>query len=72
MRAYIAARINCPTKNLYLIQNATDGINCLLKSMSWKNGDAILIPNLAYPCVRNTVNVLRERYNIEIVDVLIY
>lgn len=59
MRAYIAGRINCPTKNVYLIQNATDGINCLLKSLLWKNGDVILIPNTAYPCVRKTVEVLK-------------
>lgn len=59
MRAYVAGKINCPTKNVYLIQNATDGINCLLKSMLWKSGDAILIPNTAYPCVRKTVDVLK-------------
>lgn len=64
MRAYVATKIHCPTKNVYFVQNATDGINSLLKSLKWQTGDVILLPNIAYACVRKTVVVLQERYGI--------
>lgn len=68
-RNYIAQRINCKADNLFFVQNATDGINCVLKSFNWHEGDVVLIPNTAYSCVRKTVNSLRDRYNITIADV---
>ena len=70
-RTYIAARIKCKPDNLFFVQNATDGINCILKSFNWHEGDVVLIPNTAYSCVRKTVNTLRDRYNITILDVKI-
>jgi selenocysteine lyase/cysteine desulfurase len=69
MRVYVASKINCPQKNVYLVQNATDAINCLLKSMKWKEGDTILLPNTAYASIRKTVTVIQARYNVTIIDV---
>jgi selenocysteine lyase/cysteine desulfurase len=54
-REYLAKRINCKVQNLFLVQNATDAFNCLAKSMVWKAGETIAIPNTAYACVRKTV-----------------
>lgn len=68
-RAYIATRINCKPQNVFFIQNATDGINSILKSFTWKEDDTILIPNTAYACVRKTVVRLKDMYNINILDV---
>lgn len=70
MRSYIASKINCPTKNVFIVQNATDAINCIAKSLKWNQGDVILLPNIAYACVRKTINVLKERYGVTIVDVI--
>lgn len=69
MRAYIANKIHCPTKNVFIVQNATDGINCVAKSLKWTSDDAVLLPNIAYASIRKTINVLKERYGITIVDV---
>lgn len=68
-RSFIAHRINCRPENLFFVQNATDGINSILKSFNWHEGDVILIPNTAYSCVRKTVNSLRDRFNVTILDV---
>jgi selenocysteine lyase/cysteine desulfurase len=51
------------------VENATDGINCILKSFNWNEGDVVLIPNTAYACVRNTVVSLKDRYKITVLTV---
>ena len=53
-RQFVASLINCKTDNLFMVQNATDAYNCLVKSISWEEGDVIAIPNTAYACVRKT------------------
>jgi hypothetical protein len=52
-----------------MVQNATDAINCLLKSLKWKAGDVVCIPNTAYACVRQTCNWIRDYYGVEIFNV---
>lgn len=69
MRAFIANKINCPTKNVFIVQNATDGINCIAKSLKWTSDDAVLLPNIAYASIRKTITVIKERYGVTIVDV---
>lgn len=69
LRAYVASRINCRTQNVFFVENATDGINCVLKSQTWSEGDVVLIPNTAYACVRKTVNWLKDRFNITVLEV---
>ncbi len=54
-----------------MVQNSTDAFNGLMKSLKWKEGDVILLPNTSYNSVRNTVEWLRECYNIEILKVKI-
>jgi selenocysteine lyase/cysteine desulfurase len=70
MRSVVAKRINCKPGNVFLVQNATDAINCLVKSIKWNEGDCILLPSTAYSCVRKTCNVVRDRYGVNIVDVI--
>jgi selenocysteine lyase/cysteine desulfurase len=69
MRAYIATKINCSAKNVFIVQNATDAINCIAKSLKWSEGDIVLLPNIAYASIRKTITVLKERYGVIIVDV---
>jgi selenocysteine lyase/cysteine desulfurase len=33
---------------VFIVENATDGINSVLKSLTWSEGDVIVIPNTAY------------------------
>ena len=69
MRAYAASRINCPTKNVYFVMNATDAINSLAKSLTWKEGDIVLLPNTAYASIRKTFYALRDVFNITVLDI---
>jgi selenocysteine lyase/cysteine desulfurase len=69
MRAYVAAKLHCPTKNIYLVQNATDAMNCMVKSLKWAEGDIVLLPNTAYGSFRKTIAALKDRYNITVLDV---
>lgn len=59
MRSFIAARIHCPTKNVFIVQNATDAINCIAKSITWKAGEVILLPNIAYSSIKKTISVIQ-------------
>lgn len=52
-----------------MVQNATDAFNGLMKSIHWKQGDVILLPNTAYASIRKTCEWLRDYYGIEILDV---
>lgn len=65
----MANKVNCPLSNVYMVQNATDAINCLTKSLQWSAGDVVLLSNLAYASIRKTIYVLRDRYGITILEV---
>jgi selenocysteine lyase/cysteine desulfurase len=69
VRTFVAERINCKPQNVFLVENGTDGINCIMKSFNWKEGDVVLLPNTAYPCIRKTITSLKDRYNVTILDV---
>lgn len=69
MRTFIAGQINCSPKNVFIVQNATDGFNCVAKSLKWSAGDVILLPNIAYASIRKTCNVISDRYGVTIADV---
>ena len=58
-RAFVASHIKCQTKNVYMVTNATDAINCLAKSLTGEEGDVVLIPNTAYASIRKTFYWLR-------------
>lgn len=59
MRGFIAQKVNSPTKNIFIVQNATDAINCIAKSLRWSPGDVVLLPNIAYASIRKTIVVLQ-------------
>jgi len=52
-------------ENLVFIENATDGINCALKSIEFNGcNDAILTTNYTYPAILNTIDYISEfRFN---------
>ena len=67
----MADKVNCPVDNLFIVQNASDAINCVMKTLKWNFGDTILLPNTAYASVRNTCLVVKERYNLTLLIVLL-
>lgn len=54
-REIVAKRVQCKTNNIFIVQNATDAFNCLAKSLPWKGGETIALPNTAYASIRKTI-----------------
>lgn len=58
-------------RDLAFITNATQGVNTVLKSLSFKKGDEILITNHIYPACRNTVNFIAKKTGAHVVEAMI-
>ena len=47
-----------------MAQNATDAFNGLVKSIYWKEGDVVLLPNTAYTSIKKTLEWVRDYWKI--------
>lgn len=65
LRALLSKFVNCPPEDLVFIQNASDGVNAILRSMITKQ-EKILMFDIAYPMVHGTLAYLKEVFQIEI------
>ena len=65
--ALVAARTRLATflatspERLALVENATTGVNAVLRSIKWQAGDELVLSDHAYLAVRHTVHYLAER-----------
>lgn len=58
----VAAYLGARGEDLVFVDNATTGLNAVLRSLPFAKGDELLIPDLAYGAVINTVRyVAKER-----------
>lgn len=55
-----------PRGTLALVENATAGINAVLRSLRWRRGDVIVLAEQAYPAVRNLVDWLAARHELDV------
>ncbi len=62
LAAYLGARPG----SLAFVDNATAGVNAVLRSFPWCRGDGILIADRAYPAVRNLVDWVARRHDLEV------
>lgn len=67
----LAEFTGCNNEDLVFVQNATIGVNTVLKSLDLKHGDEILFTNQIYPACRNTVLFLNEIRGINFKEVKI-
>lgn len=67
-RDRLAGFVGATPSRLALIENATAGVNAVLRSIDWQAGDRIVLANHAYPAVKNTVRYLAERHRLEVVE----
>jgi len=67
-RDRLAAFVGATPSRLALIENATAGVNAVLRSINWQAGDRIVLANHAYPAVKNTVHYLAERHRLTVVE----
>jgi len=54
-------------KDIAFVENATTGVNAVMRGLELGSGDELLILNHVYPAVDNTISFLANRYGCEVV-----
>ncbi len=68
-RRSLAKMLQCDADDLALLENATSGVNTVLRSLVFEEGDEILVPDHAYQACRNTIDFVAERWGATVVTV---
>lgn len=66
-RVSLAEMLNCNPDDLALVENATTGVNTILRSLEFNQGDEILVPDHAYQACRNTIDFVAKRWGANVV-----
>ena len=70
-RKALATMLACDPEDLALIENATTGVNTVMRSLTFESGDEILVPDHAYQACRNCLDYVAERWGATVVTVAI-
>lgn len=70
-RTRLSSFLNADPEGLVFVPNATTGVNTVLKSLSFSQGDEIVITNHIYNACRNAVHILAEKYSVIVKTVVI-
>jgi len=62
----VAAFLGAPASELAFVQNATEGVNAVLRSLRFEPGDRILLADHGYPAVRYAARYVAERAGAEV------
>ncbi|CAM6000977.1 unnamed protein product [Sphagnum balticum] len=68
VRTFVAKYVNANKNNVFLVENASDGFNGFMKSIKWKEGDVVAMPNTSYAMVKRTIDYLIDKYKIKILS----
>ena len=68
-RRALAEMLSCDPDDLALVDNATSGVNTVMRSLVFNEGDEILVPDHAYQACRNTIDFVAERWGTKVVTV---
>ncbi|MBA46060.1 MAG: aminotransferase [Euryarchaeota archaeon] len=68
-RQALATMLSCDPDDLALVENATSGVNTILRSFDFKPGDEILVPDHAYQACRNAIDFVASRNDVNVVTV---
>ena len=63
----VAKELNAPNGDVVIVENATEAINSVLKSVKYQEGETILIFDIAYRMVEEVCVYLVERYKLNLV-----
>ena len=66
LRARLASFVGTTAERLAMVENSTAGVNAVLRSIKWRDGDEIVLADHAYASVRNTVRFLAERHGLQV------
>ena len=61
-RKAISEMVNCDANDLALIENATSGVNTIMRSLEFNPGDEILVPDHAYQACKNAIDYVSNRW----------
>ena len=61
-RQVVADFLGADPAGLAFVNNATSGINAVLRSFPWSQGDEILVLDHGYPACLKTVSYVQERW----------
>ena len=70
-RESLGTFLNCSPDDLAFVSNATSGVNTILRSLHFEQGDEILVPNHAYQACRNSIDFVAKRWGANVVEVAI-
>lgn len=65
-RTAVASFVGADEEGLGFVQNATTGVNAVLRSFPWQPGDAILLADQTYNAVKQTAIWVSKRYGVEL------
>ena len=68
-RHALAEMLSCDPDDLALVDNATSGVNTIMRSLEFRKGDEILVPDHAYQACRNTIDFVAQRWGAKVVTV---
>ena len=66
-RASLAAFVGAESQDLVFVQNATSGVNTVLRSIDFKKDDELLVTDHEYNACRNALNFVAERSGARVV-----
>jgi isopenicillin-N epimerase len=67
VRERLSQYVGVDKNDLVLIENASSGVNAILKALRFKKGDKILVSNVEYPMTINTLKYLIEVEGLQLV-----
>ena len=70
-REALGTFLSCSPNDLAFVSNATSGVNTILRSLHFEQGDEILVPNHAYQACRNSIDFVAQRSGATVVVVSI-
>ncbi|RLV95422.1 Hercynylcysteine sulfoxide lyase [Spathaspora sp. JA1] len=65
----VSTIVNCDYHNLAIINNATTGVDTILRSYPFEKGDKIVIQSNVFGACGNVVKFLQDRYGIEYIKI---
>jgi len=63
----VSKYLKASSSDIVLVENATEGVNSVLKSIKYKEGDVILLFDTMYRMVEEVSRFLEEKFKIEVV-----
>lgn len=64
----VAAAIGAASEDVVFVDNATTGLNAVLRSLDFEPGDEILITSLSYPAIRKAAHYTASRTGARVVE----